>query len=226
MSQLDELIPAEIKDDDFHRVLGLLARQARIDTVLEIGSSSGEGSTEALVGGIEANPRRPVLYCMEVSRVRFDALARRYAASPQVRPRHASSVELSEFAEPAAVEEFLRTRRSALDRCRPGEVLGWLRQDREYITAHGVPTGGIAAIKRDNAIASFGLVLIDGSEFTGEAELNHVHGAGVIALDDINAFKNMANHERLMADPAYELCVLNKWLRNGYSIFVRREWRP
>ena len=89
---LGKLIPAEIKGDEFYTQIQALARQADIHTVLEIGSSSGEGSTEAFVTGLRDNPNRPTLFCMEVSKPRFEALRRRYAADSFVKCYNVSSV--------------------------------------------------------------------------------------------------------------------------------------
>src|SRR3954470_16361851 len=91
-SQLNQIIPPEVIDDPFYRAILNLARTARVKTVLEIGSSSGEGSTDAFVRGLRENPNRPTLFCMEVSRPRFEALAARYAGDAFVKPYRASSV--------------------------------------------------------------------------------------------------------------------------------------
>lgn len=48
-SELNKLIAPEIKNDEFYIAINKIARQEDIKTVLEIGSSSGEGSTEAFV---------------------------------------------------------------------------------------------------------------------------------------------------------------------------------
>ena len=76
-------------------------------------------------------------------------------------------------------------------------------------------------IKQENNIELFDLVLIDGSEFTGNAELDEVYGAKFICLDDINTFKNYKNHHELLSDLNYELVVENSSVRNGFSIFRR-----
>jgi len=82
---------------------------------------------------------------------------------------------------------------------------------------------GIQTIKEQYEINTFDLVLIDGSEFTGEAELNEVYGSKVIILDDANSYKNYTAHHRLINDENYELIRKNFSLRNGYSIFKRKD---
>jgi predicted O-methyltransferase YrrM len=50
---LDNLIEPEIKDDEFSAVIAQLASEHSIKTFLEIGSSTGDGSTKALVESIK-----------------------------------------------------------------------------------------------------------------------------------------------------------------------------
>ena len=64
-------------------------------------------------------------------------------------------------------------------------------------------------------------MLIDGSEFTGRAELDEVYGARYVVLDDTQTFKNLDNYERLRADPAYRLIDEAPALRNGFAAFER-----
>jgi hypothetical protein len=49
-----------------------------------------------------------------------------------------------------------------------------------------------------------------------------IYDADYIPLDDNCSFKNLGNFERLQNDPAYELVVSNRTLRNGYGVFQRR----
>ena len=65
-------------------------------------------------------------------------------------------------------------------------------------------------------------MLIDGSEFTGEAEYAQIKGAKFILLDDTNTFKCYNVRQILLNDPMYELIVDNQALRNGFSVFRQR----
>ena len=218
-SELDQVIPPEIKDDEFYHVIQKLAEEEAVRTVLEIGSSAGGGSTEAFVKGLGRNGNHPRLFCMEVSKPRFDALRERYAEQTFVRCYHVSSIPIAQFPSEETVTEFYRTTRTGLNNYPLERVIGWLYQDIDYILAAGVPQDGIERIKRENQITTFDMVLIDGSEFTGEAELEQVYGAKLILLDDINGFKNYRNRQRLFADPTYSLVCENWGVRNGYAVF-------
>lgn len=220
-SELDLVIPPEIKNDEFYYLIRKLAAEEHLDAVLEIGSSAGGGSTEAFVTGLRQNPDSPRLFCMEVSKPRFAELKTRYAQDPFVHPYNVSSVPPAAFPEEKEVELFYRYIPTALNNYPLEQVLGWRVQDLEYIQQSGVETEGIEMIKRKNSIDTFDMVLIDGSEFTGKAELDRVYGARIILLDDINGFKNYANYKRLKEDSSYRLIAENWQLRSGYAAFVR-----
>ena len=221
-SDYDHTIPAEIKNDEFYDLISSIASAAPVTTMLEIGSSNGEGSTSAFVQGIKQNPGRPTLYCMEVSQPRYKELTRRFAGEPQVRCYNVTSVPLDRFPTNAEITDFYRTGDSGLNRIPLKEVLRWLEQDRRYLSRMGPSRNGIRMIKDENGIDSFGMVLIDGSEFSGRAELDEVYGADYLLLDDIGTYKNFHNYRRLAEDPAYELVAANKHLRNGYAAFERK----
>lgn len=88
--------------------------------------------------------------------------------------------------------------------------------------SHGKDMNRIALIKEATQIGTFDLVLIDGSEFTGRAELREVLGAGIILLDDINGMKNYENYYELKNNPRYTLEEEDWSLRNGYAVFRKR----
>jgi hypothetical protein len=221
-SGLDRLIPPEITGDRFYRALVEVAATPGVREILEIGASAGGGSTEALVAGALRNPVRPRIHSIEVSVTRFAALVERWKDAPFVHCYNVSSVPLESFPGEEEVARFHREVRSKLRRNRLEKVLGWLRQDLDYVRAHGLSRHGIREIKAQHALAGFDAVLIDGSEFTGRAELDEVYGARFLMLDDTRSYKNWDNARRLAADPAYRLVSKGRWTRNGYAVF---EWR-
>ena len=221
-SELDVIIPAEIKNDAFYNAIYKLARTEALSTVLEIGSSSGEGSTEAFVRGVSENPSHPTLFCMEVSKTRFTALQQRYQHTPAVRCYNVSSIPIDAFPQPSEVRSFYNSVRTNLNMYELDRVLGWLQQDINYVKNANVPQTGIELIKKENGINHFDMVLIDGSEFSGRAEFNIIYGAKFILLDDTNAFKNYFNYKQLLSDPNYVLIEEDQQLRNGYAIFKKK----
>ena len=221
-SELERIIPPEIKDDEFYQLIETLARTEKLRHVLEIGSSAGGGSTEAFVKGLRDNPNKPLLFCIEISRPRFKQLADTYKPYDFVHCYNLSSVSVDEFPSPDMVAAFYETENSGLKHYPLPQVLGWLQQDIQYVREAGVGSDAVERIKADHDIACFDMVLIDGSEFTGSVELEKVYGASIILLDDTNTYKCWEVRRRLLADPAYELIADNQELRNGFSAFRRR----
>ncbi|MEM9922278.1 MAG: glycosyltransferase [Cyanobacteria bacterium P01_D01_bin.50] len=222
-SELNFIIPPEIKNDEFYYAIQQIVSKEKFKTVLEIGSSSGGGSTEAFVTGLRKNPNKPQLFCMEVSKTRYTELKKRYSNDDFVKCYNVSSVSLDKFPKKEQVIDFYHNTQNNLKLYPLAQVLGWLDQDIEYVRNSGVVGNGIQKIKQENNIELFDLVLIDGSEFTGNAELDEVYGAKFICLDDINTFKNSKNHHELLSDLNYELVIENYSVRNGFSIFRRIE---
>jgi hypothetical protein len=228
-TSLNHRIIPEILDDEFSRILTQLAARPDIKTIIEIGSSSGDGSTKALVEGIKKNTiSGSALYCMEISEPRFKALLSHYKDIPFVKIYRQSSVNLSEFPSFFEVSKFYVTTPTNLNKYRLLKVLQWLFEDKNYLKQNktllpGKYSGmnGIQRIKNEHNIVDFDLALIDGSEFTGYAELIHLRNSKVIAIDDVNSFKGWACFHELQKDSQYQL-LFNNWnVRNGFSVFER-----
>jgi glycosyltransferase involved in cell wall biosynthesis/predicted SAM-dependent methyltransferase len=222
-SQLNQIIPPEIKNDEFYAAIQKVAKEEDLKTVLEIGSSSGGGSTEAFVKGLQENSNHPTLFCMEVSQPRFTELQNRYANCSFVKCYNVSSVSIEDFPNENEVIKFYKSQQTNLNFYPLKTVLEWLSQDIEYIKNAEVSGRGIEKIKQENKIDIFDAVLIDGSEFTGKVELEQVYGSKLIILDDINTFKNYSNYYKLLEDSSYNLVTQNTSVRNGYAIFKIKE---
>lgn len=212
-------ITPEIFNDEFYYEIRRLSSAKGIKHILEIGSSTGQGSTSAFVQGIKRGGETANLYCMEMNASRFEQLKNRYQNQAYVHCYRTSTVPLERYPQEREIVDFYNTTPTALQQYPIEQVLGWLRQDRTYLEKNDLPGDGIQMIKKKHNIKHFDLVLIDGSEFTGSVEMDDVYGAKVILLDDINTYKNYDNYHRLLLDPAYELEKKNMTLRNGYAIF-------
>lgn len=228
---LDALIPPEIVNDRFYDTIQQIVRDEDPRTILEIGSSSGEGSTAAFVGALRERRAHGkegnVLFCMECSMTRFQALQARYAADPFVRCYNISSVSSARFPPEDEVAQFYRSTSGPLRAYPLEQVLGWLRRDLAYLKDHPeTDVDGIRWIKREHGIDNFDAVLIDGSEFSGSVELEDVYGANLIFLDDIGTFKNYESVRRLTEDPDYRSLAYDPRVRNGYAVFRKTSYRP
>lgn len=221
-SPIDHLIPPEISNDSFYRAVTRVAASPVVRTILEIGSSSGAGSTEALVKGALEQAEPPEIHCIEISRTRFAALNSRWAGVPFVHCHRTSSVTIEQLPTASQIESFYRSTRSRLRQWPLETVLDWLEQDIEYLRVHDLSRPGIKNIRDRFEIACFDAVLIDGSEFAGGAEMAEVYGARFLMLDDIRTFKNWENYRALRDDKDYRRVVASRFTRNGFAIFERR----
>ena len=214
------IIPPEIKNDEFYnQIIQLLQKSDNIETVLEIGASSGDGSTEAFqIGKRDKNIK---LFSIEVCTERFQLLKKRYASDANFFPYNISSIGIDEFPEKQVIIDFYNTNRTNLNHYPLPMVLEWYDKDIDYIKSNQIPQNGIEHIKKEHNINTFDCVLIDGSEFTGMIEYHHIKVAKYILLDDINAFKTYSVNIALKMDPKYECLFENYQVRNGFAIFKR-----
>ena len=222
-SDLDFLLPPQVKNDSFYRAIIKVAQTPLVRTILEIGASSGGGSTEALVvGGLRNPDGPPAIHSIEVSKARIGAFHERWNTFAFVHGYNTSSVPAESFPTTEQVTRFHREVRSKLRNVRLEKVLGWLQQDLDYLAAHPeLSAHGIRRIKEQAGISVFDAVLIDGSEFTGRVEMEEVYGARFLMLDDTRSYKNWDNLARLEKDPAYRRVRKSRWTRNGWAVFER-----
>lgn len=218
--RLDMLIPPEIKEGDgFYEDLRELASMPEVETILEIGSSDGNGSTKAIMDGVKE--RACYTYHIESSVGRFSALLNNYPEKGYMSFYNYCSIPVLDYMTADNVIDFYADYPTNTNNYPIGQVLGWLKEELDYIRDNKIPGNGIYLIMEENKIDSFDLVLIDGSAFTAETELSLIYTARYIALDDIIDIKNYNNYQFLSSDPNYELIKENKQLRNGYAIFKR-----
>jgi len=217
------IITPEILNDKFSEFLNAYSKNNKFKTFLEIGSSSGTGSTRSIVEGIQTRGDKEdcLLICMEVSQTRFLTLKAAYEGNVFFKPFQLSSVSIRKYPSWLKVLNFYYTRNSKLRTHSIVSVLSWLRKEKGYLKASGInlEIDGISECKKKFGIEKFDFVLIDGSEFTGLEELKMVWGAKVIFLDDTDSYKNWHAFELLESSPEYRLIFESRTLRNGFAVF-------
>jgi tetratricopeptide (TPR) repeat protein len=213
------LLPEEI-DLELHFTLQrLIYDDDSIRSVLDIGSATGAGSTRALLEAVEHAPHVHV-YCIEPDMEKFQALAAQYAGRAHL--LNAASVPPQGYLARRELELFYQHVPSVLN-CVPLESFQTaLERDLEFLGEGHVPTDGIARIKREFGIKNFGMVVLDGSLFCGEADLKEVYGAGYLVLNYVKSVKNYANFKKLMDDERYQLIAANVKTGCGYAVFQHR----
>ena len=222
-SSMDDVIDPEIVNDPFASWITDICARREVRSIIEIGSSSGDGSTQEILNGIKRRSDLPdmTICCFELSPVRFKKLVKNVSAFEVVHPYNLPSVASSEFPSEDEVEKFMVDYEGPLKSLPVERVVGWLRQDIEYVRRSGADINGIAAVKLRHNLETFDAAIIDGSEFTGAVELRYLLGAKYILLDDTETFKCRSAYEQLSSDVRYNCVAYDPKLRNGYAIFER-----
>ena len=211
----------EIINDSFSMVIKEIASNSNNKTFMEIGSSSGAGSTKAFLDSLaqRVDTENIKFFCIELRSERFEKLNEFITNFAFAKAFNVSSVAIDEFPSEANVSNFYNNYSTNLNKYPLQEVLKWRRDDIEYIKRTGKNFNGIKVIKHENKIEHFDVCLIDGSEFTGYAELKYLIGSKYILLDDTEAYKCRKSFLHLKNDENYQLIEHNPNLRNGFAVF-------
>ncbi len=226
------VIPAEITSGEFYRLIKEISANNEVVTILEIGSSSGEGSTQALLESISSRlTSAKKVFCLEISKERFNLLAEYVNMDKRFIPLRMSSVSIADFPTLDEVLNFHSNSFTNLSKIHRDTVKSWYRKDVQYLIENpevfadknpmDPQSGAIQWIKKQHRIEYFDFVIIDGGEFTGFVELKQTFGARYIALDDVNSFKCFDAHQYLLDNPNYRLISSNLKDRNGWSVFSK-----
>lgn len=216
-------IPAEIKNDELYdRIITTIRMfSSKIKTVLEVGASSGDGSTEALIIGMDWLENK-TLYTIEANPLRYANLVERYKGLDWVKPLNGSSVSIDEYLSEEEVSNFYTNTPTQLNEYSLEQVLWWYDDEILSIAKWGVPYSLLDNLILNEGI-SFDVAILDGSSFCGYAEYNKVLGAKIIILDDVLDIKHLNSNLDLRHNREYECLFCNLTLRNGYSIWVRKD---
>jgi hypothetical protein len=214
-------IPPEIFGDECSKWITKIVNRLDVNILIEIGSSSGEGSTSAIAKGLRGKSTWQ-LHLLEVDQLRHQALRKKFENEPQVIIHKYSSARISEYTSPEEVTHFYTNVQTNLNKTPINTVLKWLRDDKRSLVEAGLgDINGIEKIKGEYGISFFDFALIDGSEFTGNADLRALIGSKYILLDDINGYKCYQAYQTLLTHPDYKLEHENWITRNGFAVFSK-----
>jgi len=180
-----------------------------LDVGLEIGGGTGDGSTQCIrtkrLFSIENHPDRIGRHSMNLS-ARGGVSINGTATLPKL------------WMNQLDVAEFYGTNKTNLNQYPLTQVIGWYHECVQ--SAEPFSTNAIEDIHIEHKV-NFNFVLIDGSPFSGEAELRCVRPflaeKAIIALDDVNDIKNLANYNKLKG---FAKLLWEDWsVRNGAAIF-------
>lgn len=194
-------------NDSFGQALAKYSKALAVG--LEIGGGTGDGSTQCIhtdkLFSIENHPDR-------IGRHRMNLEARGGVSI------YGSAVTRELWMNKMDVLEFYTNQKTNLNQYPLEVVNGWYSEC--FNTAQRFQTNAIEDIHFDHNV-DFNFVLIDGSPFSGEAELRCVRpflaDKAIIALDDTNDIKNWTNYHKLKG---FAKLLWEDWsVRNGAAIF-------
>jgi hypothetical protein len=216
---LTDIISPEIYNDEFYHSLKTIIEYFNIKNILEIGASSGQGSTQCF---LQSKNNECKLFSIEISKERFAILSNNNYQN--FYPYLGSSIDVKEYMTDDEVKNFYNSKITNINNYSLDLVLSWKKEELDYISNNNIPTNIIQKIKSNNNIDHFDLVLIDGSPFTGDSELKQCLGSNIIALDDVNDIKCYQAYNTLNSLPEYELIAQNWGVRNGFAIFKLKQY--
>lgn len=203
-------MPEITLDDEFGRAIAATIHACRVQSVIEVGSWDGLGSTTVLMHALEPMPDKQ-LVCIEPDPHRHAALQTVVAGKPWITTVCRRSVSR----ETMSHREFSEVWRSPYNRLRYPEA-----QVREWWGEQRDGPGYLETLTDER----FDAALIDGCEFCGIDDFYMLKNrVRVLMLDDVyQAFKCAQAHEELRRDQHWECVWASAFCRNGASIWVRR----
>jgi len=208
----------EILDDKlFYKIIDLIKTE-KPRSIIEIGSATGLGSTQAFIRGIRESGANSTLCCIESVLPRYNALVANTSKYGFVRQIRASSVPSTSLMTEQQIDEFwhqnpnLNIRQYSLEM-----IKSWRTEDIQE--AADIPHNGIKIAKEILGCDVPEMALIDGSAFSGYAELIELWGTKIIILDDVMDIKNLSSYKKLSMDESYVMIEEDRSYRNGYAVF-------
>jgi hypothetical protein len=206
-------MPEITLNDEFGRAIVTAIQQCRVNTVIEIGSWDGTGSTAVVASALEPMPERR-LVCVEPDLHRHAALQRNVAAMPWITTICRRSVSRAAMT-PQTFEDVWNDPHNHLP-YPEALVRQW------WNDTPGDRPGDVGYLETLTD-ERWDAALIDGGEFQGFDDFRLLKDrVRVLILDDVfHAYKCSRAHWELGRDPKW-LCVwCSAFVRNGASIWAR-----
>ena len=188
-----------------------------IKKVIEIGSGSGNGSTQCFLKYFDQlNSDEKELHCFEPVKSWFSDLEKNINDRKYCKLHNYSPISYEDLLVKNFKNDFYDYEYNKLKNQYDEKILkSWYDQDLPYFKEIN-----FSILEKIDAEA----VLIDGCEFSGYSEYKKLHpSTRLIFLDDcLTAFKTNQVYAELLKNSNWELLVVNGE-RNGYSIFRKKQ---
>lgn len=215
--------PEIVKGDPLYETIVKLVKEKSPRIILEIGSASGLGSTQAFIEGVE-NRNDCKMFCIEADPERYKELVKNCSGYGWIKCINASSVPVSFYMTRDEIDSFMKTRGYRYNIIRFHNlktVHSWRDNEIKTIEGNNVCQAGISDVYSELGLIDIDMVLIDGSPFTAMAELDRALGAKVIILDDTLDIKCSDCVRRLLFRDDYVARENDSTYRNGYAVFEK-----
>jgi hypothetical protein len=204
------IVEPEIQNDElFDIIKNTILSSNSINYGLEIGASTGEGSTKAFFEGLK-DKKDKKLVCIEGYNPSYELLKEKYKENDWIHCLNMFSTdkgmtlqEMIDFMCEVKVYPYHSV----------NFMIGIWHDHEQYRTENKIENNGL-----EFALNKFGIpdiALIDGSAFTGYAEFQILKEVKHIILDDIDDIKCYQAWKELENNKNYELRWINTTLRNG-----------
>lgn len=209
-------MPAEITAaDSFGQAIFYTVRALDIESVLEIGSFDGLGSTQVFIDALRyaASPR---MTCLEANMNRHRELVMNTIRHPWIECKCQSSITLASL---TPLDFDRDVWQSPYNHLRyPREMVRtWWEDTLMYLV-------DVEAGYLETSSETYDAALIDGDEFCGYDDYRLVKDrVRCLMLDDVfHAYKCSRAHRELGEDPEWQLLWADESVRNGAAIWIRR----
>lgn len=209
-------MPAEITlADSFGQAIAITVRALGIESVLEVGSFDGLGSTKVFIEALR-HASDPKLTCLEADLMRHRELVMNTVRHPWVECVRQSSISMDSLTPRDFDRDVWHSPDNNLRYPRE-MVRGWW--DETLMRLVSVESGYL-----EGTSETYDAALIDGDEFCGYDDYRLVKDrVRCLMLDDVfHAYKCARAHRELGDDPAWRLMWFDSTVRNGAAIWVRR----
>jgi hypothetical protein len=174
------------------------------NTIVEIGTWKGLGTTKRIIDSIEKNQITPTFISLESNLPFYETATRnlkdKLNTVKLIRGRIVGEEEIDAFLSKNQITE---------------QMMGWLRSDlNDYMNCENV---------LNQLPETIDFLLLDGGEFSTYHEWIILKDrTKIIALDDTLTLKCKQIREELLTDENYEV-IIDSSDRNGFAIFIKNE---
>jgi hypothetical protein len=194
-----QILPESLFGESIKKII----LEEKPNTILEIGTWKGLGSTKVIIDSIIESNYKPKFISLESNKNFYDI------AKNNLNP-FLGYVDLlyGRIIEKSVVEEFVS------ENVLTDEMVIWLNNDlNDYLLCDNILN------KLPNSID---FLLLDGGEFSTYCEWSVLKNRSkIVVLDDTLVLKCKKIREELLGDNNYELIIDNPNDRNGFSIFKK-----